>query len=115
MARTKYLSDDVIKPNHWYVDKKGERFLYLGIGEMHYGVDPNSGDGKGYFYLKESALKKHFSGNLNSIPVYVMFQYIVQQKTKQYCYSSTPKKFCYEDGLHPNLPLKGWIGVFEFL
>lgn len=31
---SKYLDSSLIKPNHWYMDEKGEQFLYCGRTSM---------------------------------------------------------------------------------
>ena len=115
MARKVYLRDDEIRANHWYIDKKGEKLLYLGRALEKWQVSRPDGGTPVHLYLKESVLKRYYGGDLNLIHVQDMFDHIVSQKTMQYCISCAPRKFYHEDGAHPDAPLKGWVNIFQFL
>lgn len=108
----KYLNQADIKINHWYVDNKGEKLLYLGEASQDNGCWSYP---KAYIYIKESVLSRHFKGDLNNYSVETMLNKMEELGVRHYCFSQTPRKFCFEAGNHPDAPLHGNVGIFMFL
>ena len=107
----KYLSQDDIKVNHWYLDNKGEKLLYLGKASQNNGYWSYP---EAYIYLKESILKRHFVGDLNKHSIENMLLTMADFGVRHYCFSQKPRKFCAEVGLHPDMPLHGNVESFTF-
>ena len=108
----KYLNDSTIKPNTWYKTDKGEEMLYLGHAKQNCGYwnYPEC-----HIYLKRSVLNKHYNTNLNTISVAKMLEDMEELGVRHYCFSQKPRKFVEEMEIHPDMPLFGIVGSFEFV
>ena len=101
---SKYLSDSDIKINHWYVDQKGFKKLYLGYVQEGCG---SQGYEPYHLYLKEKDIVRHFKMNPNSIPLEELFKWALENHPNKMYTGLVHHKFTEEDGFHPSQPLSG--------
>lgn len=105
---SKYLDSSLIKPNHWYIDDKGEQFLYCGRASM---TDLGWSYPICYIYIKYSTLLKHYDSLevIESLSVKELLLQMYSLNLRYFQYSQKPRKFIEDIGKHKGRILHGEI------
>lgn len=105
---SKYLDSSLIKPNHWYVDEKGEQFLYCGKASM---TDLGWSYPTCYIYLKYSTLLKHYDSLevIESLSVKELLLQMCSLSFRYFQFSQKPRKFVEDIGKHKGKILHGEV------
>jgi hypothetical protein len=104
---SKYLPNSAIKPNHWYIDKKGLKRLYLGIAQFEWRGLGEIEQAE-FLYAKENELRKYFNADPNTIDIKDIVRATIRHSGGIYPYRSYPRHhlFVEECGIHPSAAIK---------